>query len=262
MVAWMTPPDSRASKRILDRYGRALRVVAVPCLRALTVVATVVMMVVFSLQSPIFATPEAIGTDASNYYAAGLRLNDGHPLYELSPGDRPVPLDPLYWSIPLLAPPPIAILWRGLAILGDSSMTLWWLGCITSTLLATAVIATRGTVPVLLAAIAMSPAFAASALSANANSYLLFALAGVWLLRGRRPALAGALVAVVAAVKLAPLLVGAWFLVRGGAAGRRGLTGLVAGGAVIGAVSLAGAGLTNHVAYLASIRGTGTGAHG
>ena len=254
------PPDSTVPDRIVDRYGRALRAVAVPSLRVLTVAATVVMMVIFSLSSPIFATPEAIGTDASNYYAAGLRLNDGHPLYELSPGDRPVPLDPPYWSIPLLAPPPIGVLWRALALFGDGSMTLWWLGCIAATLVAVATIAVRGPVPVLIAATATSPAFAASALSANANSYLLLALAGVWVLRDRRPALAGALVAVVAAVKLAPLLLGAWVLVRGGASGRRGLLGLIAGGAVIGAISLAGAGLENHLAYLASIGSSGTGA--
>ena len=41
------------------------------------------------------------------------------------PGDRNVPLAPPYWSVPLLAPPPIAVLWRPLALLGEPAMALW-----------------------------------------------------------------------------------------------------------------------------------------
>ena len=34
--------------------------------------------------------------DAFTYLAAGERLNAGHPLYAVSPGDRPVGLEPPY----------------------------------------------------------------------------------------------------------------------------------------------------------------------
>src|SRR5438093_1020563 len=63
--------------------------------------------------------------DAWNYLAAGERLNAGHPLYALSPGDRPVTLVPPYWSVPLLAPPPIAVAWRPLAVFGEPAMVAW-----------------------------------------------------------------------------------------------------------------------------------------
>ena len=61
------------------------------------------------------------------YLAAGERLNAGHPLYALSPGDRPLGMQPPYWTVPLLSPPPIAVLFRPLAALpnelgGDG----WW----------------------------------------------------------------------------------------------------------------------------------------
>src|SRR5439155_1700663 len=58
--------------------------------------------------------PAVPGSDAWNYLAAGERLNAGHPLYSISPGDRPIQLLPPYWTVPLLAPPPIAVVWRPL----------------------------------------------------------------------------------------------------------------------------------------------------
>ena len=78
---------------------------------------------------PDLVRPTDIGTDTSNYYAAGQRLADGHVLYALSPGDRPVPQDsPPFFSVPLLSPPPIAVIWRLLAILPDSVvMYAWWI---------------------------------------------------------------------------------------------------------------------------------------
>jgi hypothetical protein len=65
------------------------------------------------------------GGDPWNYLAAGERRQAGHPLYALSPGDRPVPLVPPYWSVPLLAPPSIAVLWSLVAPLGDAAMVAW-----------------------------------------------------------------------------------------------------------------------------------------
>src|SRR5205823_2822366 len=55
--------------------------------------------------------------DAYTYLAAGQRLNAGHQLYALSPGDNPVQLNPPYWTVPLLSPPFMAVLWRPLALL-------------------------------------------------------------------------------------------------------------------------------------------------
>src|SRR5665811_226267 len=74
--------------------------------------------------------PSHLGFDASNYYAAGQRLNVGHSLYgSLQRDDRPVPGYPAIYPAPLLSPPLIAVAWRPLALLpGTLSMDLWWFG--------------------------------------------------------------------------------------------------------------------------------------
>ena len=54
--------------------------------------------------------PGYLGGDARTYLAAGERLNAGHPLYALSPGDRPVAISPPWWTVPLVSPPFIAVL--------------------------------------------------------------------------------------------------------------------------------------------------------
>jgi hypothetical protein len=65
--------------------------------------------------------------DAFTYLAAGERLNDGHPLYALSAGDRPVDLHPPFWTVPLLSPPSIAVVLRPFALLpGDAGAYGWW----------------------------------------------------------------------------------------------------------------------------------------
>ena len=69
-------------------------------------------------------------SDPWNYLAAGERLNAGHRLYALSDGDRVVSLRPPYWSVPLLAPPPIAVAWRALAWVGEPAMVLWGIACL------------------------------------------------------------------------------------------------------------------------------------
>ena len=65
--------------------------------------------------------------DAFTYLAAGERLNAGHLLYALSPGDRPVDLNPPYWTVPLLSPPPIAVVFRAFATMPpDTGAYFWW----------------------------------------------------------------------------------------------------------------------------------------
>jgi len=90
----------------------------------------------------------------------------------------------------------------------------------------------------------------------NVNGLLLAGAIGCWLLvRDRRAEFAGPLAAVMVAVKLTPLPVGAWVA---GAGGRRGQGGFVAGLVGVGVVSLLGAGLSAHLAYLDVARATAT----
>ena len=65
----------------------------------------------------VMALNSEIGYDAIAYQAAGERLNAGHFLYSLSPGDRFLAMAPPYWNVALMYPPLIAVLWRPIAAL-------------------------------------------------------------------------------------------------------------------------------------------------
>jgi hypothetical protein len=208
----------------------------------------VVWIVVFRLFG---FDPSVPGSDAWNYLAAGERLNAGHPLYALSPGDRPITLVPPYWTVPLLAPPPIAVLWRPLALLGDASMTIWaTAGLITTIVTAGWLLAGGGLISAAIVAV-FAASLSLQSLAGNANAFLFVALVLAWAWRAR-PAVVGSLVAAAIAVKLTPVLLLIWLA---SAARWRAVGGTFAALAVIGIVSLVGAGLQNHVDWLASLPG-------
>ena len=79
--------------------------------------------------NPSLLNPTTVGSDTYNYYAAGMRLDIGHSIYTLSPGDLPVPILPPYYTVPLLSPPLAAVIWRPLALLPAAPvMYIWWIG--------------------------------------------------------------------------------------------------------------------------------------
>ena len=227
--------------RVVARIGplRVLRVLAV--LYVLGFTAAVL------LKEPI--DPLSPGRDPVTYLAAGERLNDGHPLYALSPGDRPVPLSPPHWSVPLLAPPPIAVLWRPIAVAGEAGALGWWVAGVGAIVLLTAWLLTRGGAVVLVATVAATPALALTALSGNASALLVPLLAVAWLARDR-PWVVGTIVAVAAVVKLTPALLVLWLI---GARRWRAVGAVVAVGALIALVGLAGAGVENHLEWLRTV---------
>lgn len=247
MGRWRAPAASR---------GVALRLAAAAAFVGL-------LLLVILVTRPDLRHPSDLGTDTSNYLAAGQRLAEGHPLYRLQAGDRPSPQDdPPYWSgIPLLSPPPIAVLWRFLALLPPVPvMDAWWLAVAATGILFGAWLITRLRPLALLAAVPLLWGLALIAWSGNVNSFLLVAISGVWILaertggrRSGRPAAVGALVAFAAALKLTPILLAGWLLARGH---RRALAWTVVFGVAIGLVSIAGAGLDAHLAYLAISRTT------
>ena len=193
--------------------------------------------------------PWVQGSDAWNYLAAGERLNAGHPLYALSPGDRPIQLLPPYWTVPMLAPPPIAVVWRPLAWLGESAMTIWATAGLVVTLATAAWLVNRGGIVAAAVVLVFAFALTEQSLSGNANSFLFAALVLAWVFR-TRPLVAGTLVAAAIAVKLTPVLLMLWFV----AARRwRAAGSTVAALVVIGVVSLTFAGVQNHLDWLASV---------
>jgi glycosyl transferase family 87 len=235
--------------RVVDPASGSFRV-ATMLRAAIWVVLVAVSIVVWAIVFRVLGfAPMTAGSDAWNYLAAGERLNAGHALYALSPGDRVVFLAPPYWTVPLLAPPPVAVAWRPLALLGEPAMVLWGVGALIATVAVTIPLLIRGGGVVAGIIAVMSPSLAIQALAGNVNGFLLGALVLVWLLRDH-PKIAGGLLAVAIAVKLTPVVVLVWAV---GSRQWRLVAGSVGGLVVIGAVSLLGGGLQNHLDWLASV---------
>ena len=195
--------------------------------------------------------------DAWTYLAAGERLNAGHDLYALTAGDRWVEIKPPYWTVPLLSPPFIAVVWRPLAVLGDPAMFLWWAATGTTIVLVIVGLLARIPARAALAILVLSPAISFELGVANVNGFLLGGMVATWLLaRDGRHAGAGVVVALMAAVKLAPAILVVWFVAQ-----RRwsAVTGFALASIGLLLVSLAGAGLEAHVRYLTVIRETQAG---
>src|SRR5918993_5378221 len=153
--------------------------------------------------------------DAFTYLAAGERLNAGHLLYALSPGDRPVDLNPPYWTVPLLSPPPIAVLFRAFAALPpDTGAYAWWalqLVALTVSLVMLGrrkPLLTAGTMLVLLIPTVYEIGVG------NLNSMVLLGtiLTWRWATRGPERA-AGVVAAILTVVKLTPAALGWWLIV-------------------------------------------------
>jgi glycosyl transferase family 87 len=189
------------------------------------------------------------GWDAVTYLAAGERLNAGHQLYSLVPGDRWVWVNPPLWTVPLLSPPPIAVLWRPLAALPNEwGLGVWWLACAGAVGAVMFGLLRRLPLATGTAAILLAPSLAWELAVANVNGLLLAGTVGVWLLaRSRHNAYAGALIGLMAAVKLWPIVLLAFFVAQGRG---RAIGGSLISIALVGTVSLAGAGLAAHVRYL------------
>lgn len=244
-----TTAAHRFGWRVVMRLGttRLLRIGALSFIALIAIYSAV--------QYRHLVSPTAIGTDASNYYAAGLRLNDGHSLYSLGPGDRPVPIVPPYWAVPLLAPPPIAVMWRPLALLpGDLAMWCWWVASLLLSAVTVVWLVRTGSATRLGGLIILSPALALTVIAGNASAFLLPVLVSsartlnsAQPIRRRAGMLAGVGIAVATAVKVTPIFLVAWLLIQQRNAALRGF---LLGAVVIAGISIAGAGLEAHVRYL------------
>jgi hypothetical protein len=193
--------------------------------------------------------------DSLVYLAAGERLNAGHDLYALTEGDRWVWIKPPYWTVPLLSPPPIAVIWRPLALLPPVvSVTLWWAAAIVSCLAALAVLVRRAPTATGAALLVVALPFVFLMGSANFDAFRLGAtILAWWLVLRRRDVAAGAVVGVMTAIKLTPITLIGWLFVIGR---WRGVAAAGLAAAATFAVSVLGAGWDAHLAYLDVIRDT------
>ncbi|HET7474366.1 MAG TPA: glycosyltransferase family 87 protein, partial [Candidatus Limnocylindrales bacterium] len=152
--------------------------------------------------------------DAFVYLGAGERLNAGHPLYAISPGDRYVGVEPPFWTVPLLSPPPIAVLFRPLAALpNELGVYIWWAADIAAVAAAVFLMLRRRPLVGGLAVMALSVPLVYEIGVGNMNGLVLLGLVLTW----RATAvgderMAGVMTGLVAAFKLTPALLGWWLL--------------------------------------------------
>ncbi len=179
-------------------------------------------LVLFVQLRPDYLHPTEIGTDVGTYFAAGQRLVTGHEIYTLSPGDRPVPIWPEFWTVPLVGPPTIAVLWALPAAIFPPIIAIyvWWLAAFAATAAIYVWTIVRGHLLVVIAAGILSFSTIITALSGNVNGLLIGGLAAVWFLTQeppttRRDVAIGFLVALATAVKIGPALFGIWLLAMG-----------------------------------------------
>jgi Glycosyltransferase family 87 len=189
----------------MGRLGAALLATWRPWWLGPTVVMIAAIIAMVVLMNP-FAP-----TDAFVYYSAGERLNAGHQLYSLQPGDTVIAANPPYWTVPLLSPPLVGVLWRPFAALGYTGMLLGWMLTAAAFLAALALVARRAPAVTLLIVGALAVPVAWQLMLGNVNGLLALALVMLWRWRDR-PGCAGTLVALMVAVKVTPVVL-AWWLV-------------------------------------------------
>lgn len=165
--------------------------------------------------------PADLGSDSSNYAAAGERLAAGSALYALQPGDRPVSADnPPEWSGPILSPPPVALPWAAMLALPDPLRfyLTWGVGLAMTTALGFYLVArlpARALLPVLIALFPLGVV----AWSGNLNALLAPMLVVVYRASVTGPsrrvqAIVGVVLAIAALVKLGPVFLLLWLLLQ------------------------------------------------
>ena len=179
----------------MDTLGRVARILAVAVVVGYSVL---VMVDVVGSMPP----------DAVTYLAAGERLNAGHPLYSLSPGDRPITTDVPGISVPLLSPPGIAIVWRPLAALGEWTVIPWWILGSALFVIALSVVVWRAWPTIAIVVLVLEP-IAWLVAFGNVHAYIAAGMVLLWFVRDR-PWAAAALAVSMAALKLTPAPLVLW----------------------------------------------------
>lgn len=188
----------RPTIRLL-RFGLA----AVPCM--LAILFARVYLIGFSDPASYYRP----FTDAVTYLAAGERLNAGHDLYRLVPGDRLVALQPDLSPSPILSPPPIAVLWRPLAAL-PFGFAAWAVAVWLSMLVTLLYVGLRGGLAGLVLAFLLSRSTGEQLAAGNVAAFFPGLLILAW--KYRDSALCGFVIGTMASIKLSPASMFGWLI--------------------------------------------------
>lgn len=228
---------------------------AAPTRRALEIAVVGLALGVIAALLVVYFQRGFVPGDAFVYLGAGERLNAGHALYAITAGDRPMGMEPPFWTVPLLSPPPIAVLWRPLAALpSEFGVYLWWALDIAAVALAIGLMIRRRPIAVGIAVLVLSIPIVYEIGVGNMNGLVLLGLVLTWRATAQDDErTSGILTGLLAAFKLTPAVLGWWLLT----AGRwRAVRWAIGTGVAVLAISVLGAGLDAHIRYLGVIRDT------
>ncbi len=155
--------------------------------------------------------------DAFTYTAAGERLNAGHEVYRLLPGDSPVLMEPPYPPYPILSPPLIAVVFRPLALVpAGLGPWLWWAAMLVCLAVAVALLVRRAPMATGLGLLVLCFPVAVVVGVGNVDAFVLLGVVLTWILIQRGLDLpAGALLGLLASLKVTPLIFAWWLLIHG-----------------------------------------------
>jgi len=183
-------------------------------------------------------------TDAMTYLAAGDRLNLGHDLYRLRPGDLPVDLYPELFPVPMVGPPIMGVIFRPLAAI-DVGLAIWVIACWAAILGTIAYLVDKVGILAVVVCIALSLSIGEQLAAGNVASFFPLLLLVAW--RTRERAIPGMAIGLMAAAKLAPLAMAGWLI---GARNWRALVALAVTLVAAGLACLVFAGWENTIDYL------------
>jgi hypothetical protein len=203
----------------------------------------------------IYFTRGLIPGDSYMYFYAGQRLNAGHLIYSLLPGDHFIGYDPPFYTVALMSPPPIAVVFRPLAALpNEIGVYVWWIATILILGATILVMLRRRPILVGLAVLLLSFPIVYQIGVGNLNGLIVAGIVLSWyLLTRRRDVAAGAVMALMTAFKITPAVFLWWLITQ-----RRwdAVKAFFATGLLVLAVSVLGAGLQQHLEYLGIMRQT------
>lgn len=205
----------------------------------------------------VYFTRGFVPGDAIVYLAAGERLNAGHDLYAISPGDRPLGMKPPFWTVPLLSPPLVGVLFRPLALLPpDLGAYLWWFASMAAIAWVLVQFWTRRPVLTSLAVLVLAIPLAYEIGVGNVNAFLLLGTVLIWRWsQDGHDERAGATAAFITILKVSPVLICWWLLTQ--AKARAVISGLIVGAGLV-TVSIAAAGFGAHIKFIEVTRSTAT----
>lgn len=155
-------------------------------------------------------------TDIHNYILGGLRLNAGHPFYGYGPGDERVLLSDPGTDYPIYSPPLIGVVFRLFVLLPAHGLYVWWGLMNLLEIAAIVVLVRRATLVTGLVLIPLSICIGCAMQYGNVDCLLVagLLLAWWWITRGH-DGWAAVAIAVLASIKLTPVILVWWLVVTG-----------------------------------------------